>query len=42
MEPHDRDIAVMDIFRVQDGLLAEHWDVDQRVPLEAKNANGMF
>jgi predicted SnoaL-like aldol condensation-catalyzing enzyme len=42
MEPYERDIAVMDIFRVQDGLLAEHWDVDQRVPLEAKNPNGMF
>ena len=42
MEPYERDIAVMDIFRVKDGLLAEQWDVDQPVPLEAKNPNGMF
>jgi predicted SnoaL-like aldol condensation-catalyzing enzyme len=42
MEPFDRDIAVMDIFRVEDGKLAEHWDVDQLVPLEMKHANGMF
>jgi predicted SnoaL-like aldol condensation-catalyzing enzyme len=42
MEPYDRDIAVMDIFRVEDGLLAEHWDVDQSVPVEAKNSNGVF
>jgi predicted SnoaL-like aldol condensation-catalyzing enzyme len=42
MEPFDRDIAVMDIFRVEDGLLAEHWDVDQPVPLEMKHPNGMF
>ncbi len=42
MEPFERDIAVMDIFRVEDGRLAEHWDVDQPVPWEMRHGNGMF
>ncbi|MCL5734804.1 MAG: nuclear transport factor 2 family protein [Actinobacteria bacterium] len=37
-----KDIAVMDIFRVQDGKLMEHWDVAQPVPADFKHANGMF
>jgi predicted SnoaL-like aldol condensation-catalyzing enzyme len=32
----------LDIFRVEDGLPVEHWDVDQPVPLEANNSRGMF
>jgi predicted SnoaL-like aldol condensation-catalyzing enzyme len=34
--------AVVDIFRVEDGKVVEHWDVLQDVPLTAKNANTMF
>ena len=34
--------AVVDIFRVQDGRIVEHWDVMQPVPAESTNDNGMF
>jgi predicted SnoaL-like aldol condensation-catalyzing enzyme len=37
-----KDIAVMDIFRVENGMLMEHWDVASPVPLNAKNDNGVF
>jgi predicted SnoaL-like aldol condensation-catalyzing enzyme len=40
--PHDRGTAAIDIFRLEDGLVAEHWDVVQAVPADAANANGMF
>ncbi len=34
--------AVIDIFRVQDGKITEHWDVIQPVPEESANENTMF
>ena len=38
----DRGEAVVDIFRVRDGKIVEHWDVIQGVPEKAANANTMF
>ncbi|WP_404713384.1 nuclear transport factor 2 family protein [Sphingomonas sp. MMS24-J13] len=40
--PDDPGLAVMDIFRVENGLVAEHWDVLQDVPTQSPNPNSMF
>jgi len=42
VEPPDRGQAVVDIFRVADGKIVEHWDVVQDVPEKAANKNTMF
>jgi predicted SnoaL-like aldol condensation-catalyzing enzyme len=42
VHPGDSGNAVVDIFRIEDGLIAEHWDVAQPLPPEVKNTNGMF
>ncbi|WP_433920840.1 ester cyclase [Streptomyces canus] len=35
-------LAVFDIFRFQDGKIAEHWDVIQEVPATTASGNDMF
>ena len=42
INPGDRGNAVVDIFRVADGRIAEHWDVGQEIPPHTANDNGMF
>lgn len=40
--PEDRGQAVVDIFRVDQGKIVEHWDVSQEIPENPANQNGMF
>lgn len=40
--PSDRGQAIVDIFRVKDGRIMEHWDVIQDVPEHGENTNTMF
>ncbi|MFI5799953.1 ester cyclase [Streptomyces sp. NPDC051677] len=41
-EPGTKGQAVVDVFRVQDGKIAEHWDVTQPVPDTSVSGNDMF
>lgn len=41
-EPGTRGNAIVDIFRLKDGKIEEHWDVVQPIPETSKNNNGMF
>ncbi|MCH7341422.1 nuclear transport factor 2 family protein [Acinetobacter higginsii] len=38
----DRGRAIIDIFRVENGKIVEHWDVIQNIPEKSQNANSMF
>jgi NADPH:quinone reductase-like Zn-dependent oxidoreductase/predicted SnoaL-like aldol condensation-catalyzing enzyme len=40
--PGERGRAVIDLFRVRDGKIVEHWDASQDVPETAANNNTMF
>jgi predicted SnoaL-like aldol condensation-catalyzing enzyme len=41
-QPGDEGFAVVDIFRIANGLIAEHWDVMQPITANTKNNNGRF
>jgi predicted SnoaL-like aldol condensation-catalyzing enzyme len=40
--PGERGRAVLDLFRVRDGKIVEHWDAAQDVPESSANGNTMF
>lgn len=40
--PGDPGLAVVDMFRIEDDRIVEHWDVIQEIPADPINPNGMF
>lgn len=38
----DPGFAVIDIFRLENGMIIEHWDCVQEVPTDSVNPNSMF
>jgi len=41
-EPGTRGVAIVDIFKLENGKIVEHWDVHEDIVEKPANANGMF
>ena len=41
-EPGSRGRAIVDIFKLENGKIVEHWDVAQDIPEKMPHNNGMF
>ena len=41
-EPGTRGNAIVDIFKLENGKVVEHWDAVQPIPEKSANNNGMF
>ena len=41
-EPGTRGLAIVNIYKLEDGKVVEHWDVIQPIPEKAANNNGVF
>lgn len=41
-EPGTRGNAIVDIFKLENGKVVEHWDAVQPIPENPQNSNGMF
>lgn len=42
LEPNTKGLAIVDLFKLENGKIVEHWDVIQAVPEKSANDNGMF